>query len=182
MDYESYEQLELPQEFVGDRARFLKDGMRSPSSSTAEKPIGIALPDQLVLEIVEADPVVKGHTAASSYKPAILENVRPHPRSAALHRDGRARSRRHQRTHLPAPRRLRSTRHRPGRNTVPAGLFFDKGIRIMARSALLNVMVQPAFKAGKSLSRDFGEVQNLQVSSRARAITSPRPTARLKRS
>ncbi|HWU61199.1 MAG TPA: inositol monophosphatase family protein [Ensifer sp.] len=34
----------------------------------------------------------------------------------------------------------------------------------MARSALLNVMVQAAFKAGKSLSRDFGEVQNLQVS------------------
>ena len=34
----------------------------------------------------------------------------------------------------------------------------------MARSALLNVMVQAAFKAGKSLARDFGEVQNLQVS------------------
>ena len=34
----------------------------------------------------------------------------------------------------------------------------------MARSALLNVMVQAAMKAGRSLSRDFGEVQNLQVS------------------
>jgi elongation factor P len=39
-----------------------------------EKPIGITLPDQLVLTIAEADPVVKGQTAASSYKPAILEN------------------------------------------------------------------------------------------------------------
>ena len=39
-----------------------------------DKPIGISLPDQVVLEIVEADPVVRGQTAASSYKPAVLEN------------------------------------------------------------------------------------------------------------
>ena len=39
-----------------------------------EKPIGISLPDQVVLQITEADPVVKGQTAASSYKPAIMEN------------------------------------------------------------------------------------------------------------
>ncbi len=39
-----------------------------------ERPIGISLPDQVVLTITEADPVVKGQTAASSYKPAVLEN------------------------------------------------------------------------------------------------------------
>jgi elongation factor P len=39
-----------------------------------EKPIGISLPDQVTLQITEADPVVKGQTAASSYKPAVLEN------------------------------------------------------------------------------------------------------------
>ena len=39
-----------------------------------EKPIGISLPNQVTLAIVEADPVVKGQTAASSYKPAMLEN------------------------------------------------------------------------------------------------------------
>ena len=39
-----------------------------------EKPIGISLPDQVILQITEADPVVKGQTAASSYKPAMLEN------------------------------------------------------------------------------------------------------------
>jgi elongation factor P len=39
-----------------------------------ERPIGIRLPDQVTLTIAEADPVVKGQTAASSYKPAILEN------------------------------------------------------------------------------------------------------------
>jgi elongation factor P len=38
------------------------------------KPLGVTLPDQVTLQVVEADPVVKGQTAASSYKPAVLEN------------------------------------------------------------------------------------------------------------
>ncbi len=45
----------------------------------------------------------------------------------------------------------------------------------MARSALLNVMVSAALKAGKSLVRDFNEVENLQVSARAPPTSSPRP-------
>jgi elongation factor P len=74
MNNETYEQLELQEDFVGDRARFLQDGMMVTVQMYDERPIGIALPDQLVLTIAEADPVVKGQTAASSYKPAILEN------------------------------------------------------------------------------------------------------------
>ncbi len=74
MDNESYEQLELPMEFVGDRAKFLQDGMMVTVELYEEKPIGISLPDQVVLQITEADPVVKGQTAASSYKPAVMEN------------------------------------------------------------------------------------------------------------
>ena len=74
MDLESYEQLELQKDFVGDRRAFLQDGMMVTVESHEDKPIGIKLPDQVVLAIVEADPVVKGQTAASSYKPAILEN------------------------------------------------------------------------------------------------------------
>lgn len=74
MDNESYEQLELQQEFVGDRAKFLQDGMMVKVELYEEKPIGISLPDQVALEITEADPVVKGQTAASSYKPAVMEN------------------------------------------------------------------------------------------------------------
>ena len=74
MDTESYEQLELQKDFVGDRAAFLQDGMMVAVQLYQEKPIGIRLPDQVVLAISEADPVVKGQTAASSYKPAILEN------------------------------------------------------------------------------------------------------------
>jgi elongation factor P len=74
MDTESYEQLELQKDFVGERAQFLQDGMKVTVQLYEERPIGIALPDQVVLAIAEADPVVRGQTAASSYKPAILEN------------------------------------------------------------------------------------------------------------
>ncbi|GAB5506000.1 MAG: elongation factor P [Rhizobiaceae bacterium] len=74
MDAESYEQLELQKDFVGDRAAFLQDGMTVTVELYEEKPIGISLPDQVTLEVSEADPVVKGQTAASSYKPAVLEN------------------------------------------------------------------------------------------------------------
>ena len=74
MDSESYEQLELQKDFVGDRAAFLQDGMTVTVELYEERPIGISLPDQVTLMITEADPVVKGQTAASSYKPAMLEN------------------------------------------------------------------------------------------------------------
>ncbi|WP_419908735.1 elongation factor P [Hoeflea sp.] len=74
MDNESYEQLELAQDFVGDRSKFLQDGMMVTVELYEEKPIGISLPDQVTLTITEADPVVKGQTAASSYKPAVMEN------------------------------------------------------------------------------------------------------------
>ncbi|TWG98016.1 translation elongation factor P (EF-P) [Mesorhizobium sp. J18] len=74
MDSESYEQLELQKDFVGERAAFLQDGMTVTVELYEDKPIGISLPDQVTLEVAEADPVVKGQTAASSYKPAVLEN------------------------------------------------------------------------------------------------------------
>jgi elongation factor P len=74
MDGESYEQLELQKDFVGERAAFLQDGMTVTVDLHEERPIGISLPSQVTLAIVEADPVVKGQTAASSYKPAVLEN------------------------------------------------------------------------------------------------------------
>lgn len=74
MDTETYEQLELQKDFVGDRAAFLQDGMTVTVELYEEKPIGISLPQQVTLQIAEADPVVKGQTAASSYKPAVLEN------------------------------------------------------------------------------------------------------------
>lgn len=74
MDTETYEQIELATDFVGDRAAFLQDGMTVVVETHEGKPIGISLPDQVTLEVVEAEPVVKGQTATSSYKPAVMEN------------------------------------------------------------------------------------------------------------
>lgn len=74
MDTTTYDQITLATDFVGERAAFLQDGMTVTVEMHEERAIGVKLPDQVVLEIVEADPVVKGQTAASSYKPAKLEN------------------------------------------------------------------------------------------------------------
>lgn len=74
MDLESYEQLHVPKTIVGDAAPFLQDGMKIVVELYEEKPLQAYLPETVILEIVEADAVVKGQTAASSYKPAILEN------------------------------------------------------------------------------------------------------------
>lgn len=74
MDNDNYEQLEIPVEFVGDRAAFLQDGMMVTVESYEEKPLGVSLPDHVTLAVAEADPVVKGQTASASYKPAVLEN------------------------------------------------------------------------------------------------------------
>lgn len=74
MNTETYEQLELDKDFMGERAAFLQDGMKVTVQLYEDRPIGIQLPGQVTLRIDQADPVVKGQTAASSYKPAILEN------------------------------------------------------------------------------------------------------------
>jgi len=74
MDTDTYEQINLAEEFVGERAAFLQDGMKVTLEMHGEIPIGIALPDQVTLKITETEPTIKGQTAASSYKPAMLEN------------------------------------------------------------------------------------------------------------
>jgi len=74
MDMESYEQIELATDFVGDQAQFLQDGMKTLVQMHDGKPIGIKLPVQVTLTVAEADPVLKGGTAAPSYKSAVLEN------------------------------------------------------------------------------------------------------------
>ncbi len=74
MDMENYEQIELATDFVGDQAAFLQDGMKTLVQMYESKPIGIKLPAQVTLTIAEADPVLKGGTAAPSFKTAVLEN------------------------------------------------------------------------------------------------------------
>lgn len=74
MDKENYEQINLAADLVGDAAAFLDDGMDVTLELYEEKPISVALPTQVEATITEADAVVKGQTASSSYKPAVLEN------------------------------------------------------------------------------------------------------------
>lgn len=74
MDVDTYDQIQIPKDLLGERAAFLQDGMTVTVESYEGRSIGVALPDQVTLEVVEAEPVVKGQTAASSYKPAKLEN------------------------------------------------------------------------------------------------------------
>src|SRR4029079_1614788 len=74
MDTASYEQIELSEDFVGERANFLQDGMNVQLQLHQDRPIGIKLPETVVLEVTEADAHIKGQTAASSYKSAKLEN------------------------------------------------------------------------------------------------------------
>jgi len=75
MDTENYEQIEIAQDFLDeDRVKFLQDSMIVTIESYEGRPLGVTLPQHVTLKIVEAEPVVKGQTAASSNKPAILEN------------------------------------------------------------------------------------------------------------
>jgi elongation factor P len=74
MDKDTYDQISLPQDMLGDAAAFLQDGMDVMLELYDEKPISVQLPDTIEAVIVEADAVVKGQTASSSYKPAILDN------------------------------------------------------------------------------------------------------------
>lgn len=74
MDKENYEQISLPADMLGDAAAFLQDGMDVVLELYDERPISVQLPDTVEALIVEADAVVKGQTASSSYKPALLEN------------------------------------------------------------------------------------------------------------
>ena len=74
MDNESYEQITLAEDFVGERAAFLQDNMKVSLRMHGETPVGIKLPDTAALLVTEADPHLRGQTAASSYKSATLEN------------------------------------------------------------------------------------------------------------
>lgn len=74
MDKDSYEQITLPRDLLGDAAEFLQDGMDVVLELWEERPISVDLPDTIEAEVIEADAVVKGQTASSSYKPAVLDN------------------------------------------------------------------------------------------------------------
>jgi elongation factor P len=75
MDDNTYEQIELQKDWVGeDSIPYLQDGMKVVIEMHEERPIGLSLPEQVTLTVVETEPTVKGQTASSSYKPAIADN------------------------------------------------------------------------------------------------------------
>ena len=74
MDNQTYEQISVAKDLIGAPAVFLQDGMTVTVMSYEGETISVALPDTVVMTITEADPVVKGQTASSSYKPGVLEN------------------------------------------------------------------------------------------------------------
>jgi elongation factor P len=86
MDNETFEQLTVNEDFIGEPAVYLQEGMVVTVESYEDSPISVTLPETVIVTITEADAVVKGQTASSSYKPAVLENgvrvlVPPHVES-----------------------------------------------------------------------------------------------------
>ena len=74
MDQETFEQITINADLIGEPAVFLQEGMKVTVQAHEGEPLSVSLPDTVTMKIVEADPVVRGQTAASSYKPARLEN------------------------------------------------------------------------------------------------------------
>ncbi len=74
MHNETYEQVSVPADVIGEPKQFLQEGMVVTIETYEGEPLSVALPAQVTMEVTEADPVVKGQTASSSYKPAVLEN------------------------------------------------------------------------------------------------------------
>lgn len=76
MDNESYEQTTVDREMIGEPADFLNEGMICTIQLYEGSPMSVTLPQSVIMAVVEADPVVRGQTASSSYKPGKLENGR----------------------------------------------------------------------------------------------------------
>jgi elongation factor P len=74
MNLEDYEQINIASTLVGDQAVFLQDGMQVEIEFHDMDPLGVRLPEKVTLEVTDTEPVIKGQTATSSYKPAVLEN------------------------------------------------------------------------------------------------------------
>ena len=74
MDSETFEQIELAADLLGDRRPFLQDGMTATVNYFGDEALSVTLPQKVICKVAETEPVVKGQTAANSYKPAILDN------------------------------------------------------------------------------------------------------------
>jgi elongation factor P len=74
MDAETFEQVSLSADLLGDRRPFLQDGMTVQVEYYEDEALNVHLPDKVVCAVTETEPAVKGQTAANSFKPALLDN------------------------------------------------------------------------------------------------------------
>lgn len=74
MNTETYDQITVPQDVIGDQAVYLQEGMNCILSIFNGTAVAIQLPARVTLEVIETEPAMKGQTASSSYKPAKLSN------------------------------------------------------------------------------------------------------------
>jgi elongation factor P len=74
MNTETYDQVTLPSDLVGDQAAYLQPEMKVMLAVYENTPVSLELPQKVTLEVVETEPTIKSQTAASSYKPAVLSN------------------------------------------------------------------------------------------------------------
>lgn len=74
MDSQTYDQIALPADILGDLRPFLQDGMVVKIEYHEEEALNVTLPNRVICKVVETEPVVKGQTAANSFKPATLDN------------------------------------------------------------------------------------------------------------
>lgn len=74
MDMETYEQIELQSDLLGERRPFLQDGMMVTIEYYGEEALNISVPQKVTCVVKDTEPAIKGQTAANSYKPAILDN------------------------------------------------------------------------------------------------------------
>ena len=74
MNTETYDQVTMPADLVGDQAAYLQPEMKVKLSVHEGVPIALEMPQKAVLEVVETEPTIKGQTASGSFKPAVLSN------------------------------------------------------------------------------------------------------------
>ena len=139
MDKITYEQIELSSEILSkDQSKFLIENSDVLINFYNEKPVGIELPDSVTFTVLETEGVVKGQTAASSYKPAILEKgiKTSVPQFISM-----------------GDKIVISTED---------GKSYRKS-KILMQPPVINIFEKAVKKAGKILIRDFGnEIENLQ--------------------
>ena len=139
MEPKTFEQIEIKKEIIGEQGKLLTENLEVSVSFYNESPISVELPNQVQCKIETTDAALKGQTVSSSYKPATLDNG----------------------LNIQVPPFIEA-----GDEVIvdTRNLEYVKKFKMISISSNLNLMIKAAEKASKSVIRDFGEVEKLQVS------------------